>query len=82
MYSTRKLAEKYGLSESLVRSMAREGILPGEQEGGRWHMEEDAAEILDELVEPAEDDHEDEDDGGSWDEDDHEDDVDDEDDED
>ena len=54
MHSVRKIAERYGLSEALVRSMAREGVLPGDQEGGRWQMDEEAVEILDDLVEPRE----------------------------
>lgn len=57
MRSTKKVAQQYGLSEHLVRGMAREGLLPAEQEGGRWHLDEEATEILDDLVEvePAND---------------------------
>ena len=50
MYSTKKVAEQYGISEHLVRGMAREGILPAENDGGRWQLGEEATEILDDLV--------------------------------
>ena len=80
MYSTKKVAAQYGISEHLVRGMAREGLLPAENEGGRWQLAEEATEILDDLVESAPDmDGEPEEelsiaheDGGTWDEDDEE----------
>ena len=71
MYSTKKVAEQYGISEHLVRGMAREGILPAENDGGRWQLGEEATEILDDLVaaEDGEDDdgdYGDEDSGEDW----------------
>jgi len=56
VYSTKKVAAQFGLSEHLVRGMAREGLLPAENEGGRWQLGLEATEILDDLVDGEPDD--------------------------
>lgn len=49
-YTTGDLAELFGVEETTLRAMARDGLLPGEERSGRWLFGEEAVEALETLA--------------------------------
>lgn len=53
-YSTTELAEAFGIEESTVRAMARDGLLPGADSSGRWVFGNEAACAIEDLIDRVE----------------------------